>query len=340
MPDQAKESVRPKRAPAKRTTPPAALIPQNQVEREFVQLIDYCKNQGLEGMKAAIKQNLRYRASTDLQRYNIMVDYYNKYRFLWGGFDPQVGLYELVDNRADALFTHGEDYRWLFDQLADYHSKVILLCLLSFWLSSDYKMIARIQNGTFEQYFDLDLVRCDPNEVFVDIGAYIGDTLVSYTKVFGAECFKRIYCYEIVPANIEYIHKNIELFHLRNVVVREVGAAEQSGEFFLSRNVVSSVDRLEESGDIRVQTVSVDEDITEPVSFIKMDIEGGEELALMGCLETIRKHHPKLALSAYHNHKDLWKLARIIHEADPTYKFYLRYYGGNLLPTEYVLYAI
>ena len=57
-------------------------------------------------------------------------------------------------------------------------------------------------------------------------------------------------------------------------------------------------------------------------------------------VEKNAESHPKLALSVYHNHKDLWKLARMISEIDPTYRFYLRYYGGNLCPTEYLLYAI
>lgn len=65
-----------------------------------------------------------------------------------------------------------------------------------------------------------------------------------------------------------------------------------------------------------------------------------KERALEGCRGKIRESHPKLALSAYHNHKDMWRLARIVDETDASYKFYLRYYGRALLPTEYVSYAI
>ena len=139
---------------------------------------------------------------------------------------------------------------------------------------------------------------------------------------------------------MQYIHRNIELFHLNNVVVKELGASDGAGTLFLPDAAVSSVKKLTDAGEVKVQTVAVDNDIDEPVTFIKMDIEGVEERALLGCRNKIAKHHPKLALAAYHNHKDMWRLARIIDEADPTYRFYLRYYGDALLPTEYVLYAV
>jgi len=109
---------------------------------------------------------------------------------------------------------------------------------------------------------------------------------------------------------------------------------------FLSSNVLSSISQLSENGAFDVPIVKIDDDIGEDVTFIKMDIEGGEEEALLGCIGKIKENHPKLALSVYHNHKDLWKLPRIIYEADPSYHFYLRYYGSAILPTEYIIYAI
>ena len=110
--------------------------------------------------------------------------------------------------------------------------------------------------------------------------------------------------------------------------------------YLASDNEVSSVNQLAEKGTLAVPIVKIDDDIEEDVTFIKMDIEGGEEKALLGCLDKIKKNHPKLALSVYHNHKDIWKIARIIHDADPSYHFYVRYYGGPIFPTEYILYAV
>lgn len=311
----------------------------NQIDREFECLMDYAKNNSVSQMKDAVINNLEYFRNTDLPNYTVTINYFNKYK-LWGAIYPENGIYELADNRAQALVEHRQDFEWLYGRLSDYRSKKILLNLLSYWLFSDYRRISQIMDKSFHQYFDLDLIHCDKNEVFVDVGAFIGDTMVDYVNMYGAECYKRIYCYEIMPANVEYINRNIEVFHLENVVVREKGASDRSGELYITGDEVTSVKKLAESGEIKIPTVAIDDDIEEPVTFIKMDIEGGEEKALLGCRKKILESHPKLALSVYHNHKDIWKLARIIEQTDPSYRFYLRYHGESLLPTEYLLYAI
>ncbi|WMJ85867.1 FkbM family methyltransferase [Anaerocolumna sp. MB42-C2] len=311
----------------------------NQIDIEFQRFIEFIKTRDLPQITEAVKQNLRHFSNTNSLLYNNTINFINEHK-LWGTYYPEKEDYELADNRAHALIEHLDDFIWFYNILKDYRSKRILINILYYWLMSDPKKIEQIHERTFNQYFDLDIVKCNNNEVFVDIGGYIGDTLVKYSQTFGQNCYKRIYCYEIVPANIEYIEKNIELFHLDNVIIRKKGASDRDGTLYLSNNVISSVSQLSESGDIAVPIVKIDDDIEENVTFIKMDIEGGEEAALLGCLAKIKETHPKLALSVYHNHKDIWKLPRIIYEADPSYHFYMRYYGSPIFPTEYIMYAI
>lgn len=71
-----------------------------------------------------------------------------------------------------------------------------------------------------------------------------------------------------------------------------------------------------------------------------MDIEGYEQKALVGCANHIKNEHPKLLISVYHNHEDLWKIPTMIKNISKDYKFYLRYYGNNIFPTEIVLIAV
>ena len=73
---------------------------------------------------------------------------------------------------------------------------------------------------------------------------------------------------------------------------------------------------------------------------IKMDIEGGETKAIIGCSKHIKEDNPKLLISVYHNYEDLWKIPRMIEEINNNYNFYLRCYGTELFPTEIILYAI
>lgn len=311
-----------------------------QTDKEFKWVLDFIKARDFSQMQDVIKINFNYLKNTNLAKFNLIINYYNQYKHLWGEINFEKGIYELVENRAQALVEHREDFEWLYNRLGDYRSKKILLNILSYWMTNDDSKISELSDKYFLQYFDLDLIKIDKDEVFVDVGAYIGDTLIEYVKAFGADCYKKFYCYEIVPKNIDLIRKNIELFNLKNVIIREKGVSNKNGFMYITQNEVSSIITLAEAGKLKVETVKLDDDINEKVTFIKMDIEGAEEQALQGCLKTIEKHKPKLALSVYHNHNDLWKLPRIIDKTCNTYKFFLRYYGGNLIPTEFILYAI
>ena len=64
----------------------------------------------------------------------------------------------------------------------------------------------------------------------------------------------------------------------------------------------------------------------EPVSFIKMDIEGAEIAALKGAAELIRRRRPDLAICTYHSISDLYEVPLYIHSLVPEYRLYLRHH--------------
>ena len=61
-----------------------------------------------------------------------------------------------------------------------------------------------------------------------------------------------------------------------------------------------------------VQIVTIDDDIQDKVTMIKMDIEGSEQSAIKGCRKHIVKDKPKLLVCVYHNNEDIWKIPRMI----------------------------
>jgi hypothetical protein len=92
-------------------------------------------------------------------------------------------------------------------------------------------------------------------------------------------------------------------------------------------------------GGIRVGVVGIDEVVKEePVTFIKLNIEGAESEALAGARQTILKFRPKLAIAAYHRPDHLWSLAGILADMRCNYRFYLRQHDIGIVET--VLYAI
>ena len=73
----------------------------------------------------------------------------------------------------------------------------------------------------------------------------------------------------------------------------------------------------------RVSVRTIDEVVTTlglpRVDFIKMDIEGYEIPALKGACETLRRFAPKLAISAYHNPRDVVEIPKLIAQSNPDY---------------------
>lgn len=59
---------------------------------------------------------------------------------------------------------------------------------------------------------------------------------------------------------------------------------------------------------------------------IKLDVEGAEYEALLGCRKTIETYRPRLMVSAYHRNEDLFALPLLIRRMHPEYRVYLRHH--------------
>lgn len=150
---------------------------------------------------------------------------------------------------------------------------------------------------------------------------------------------ENLYAYEISPGSYAQLCENIQKNRLHDVIPIRKGLGASRGEMFIEDNRAdASANQLQSQGNSqsRVEVVPLDEDIEE-ATFIKMDIEGAEQGALLGCERIIRSQHPKLAICTYHGYEDIWKIPLMIDSMYPGNRFYLRHYGGNLIPTEFVL---
>ena len=266
------------------------------------------------------------------------MEYFNRYNY-WGRLDLDRGIYEEIELKGKALFEHIDDFVWLYNKLCDYRSKKTLYAILSNWYRYDFTTTTQAKEYMFDDYFDLDIVKCSSDEVIVDLGAYVGDTVLSYIKNYGADSYRQIYCYEITPETFEILSKNLRGY--KNIELRLKGVGDKSGQMSINSNQASSsANTLNTSENGEVIVTTVDEDIIEPVSMIKFDIEGFEQKALAGAQKHIINDHPKLLVSVYHNNEDIWKIPRMIYDLSQDYNFYLRYKGSPIYPTEITLIAV
>ncbi|WP_295631768.1 FkbM family methyltransferase [Novosphingobium sp.] len=100
----------------------------------------------------------------------------------------------------------------------------------------------------------------------------------------------------------------------------------------------SMASRLSDAGDTVIQCVAVDDVLQgEPVSVVKLDVEGAEIETLKGMRKIIEAQKPALLVSAYHLPEHLYEIIDLIESWNLGYRFHLRVHEFNTFGT--VVYA-
>jgi FkbM family methyltransferase len=183
-------------------------------------------------------------------------------------------------------------------------------------------------------------VRLGDHEVFVDCGAFDGDTLRAFLQRKGNQ-FDRLIAFEPDPTNFDALQTaitNLPAGTRDRISVRRV-AVHSGRETLRFSSADGAGSAVTFAGDIEVEANSLDELLTdvEP-TFIKMDIEGAEPNALRGAMGTLRTKAPTLAICLYHAREHLWVLPNAIRAANPNYRIYLRRHSDECWET--VAYAL
>ena len=255
---------------------------------------------------------------------------------LYLNFFPDIDLYRryLADHWLQLL-----EFR---NELCDDISRHTFDCVLRGRISGDQSYFSRCYAP--DQYYPEDLIQFSPQEVMVELGSNNGDTLMCFLD----RCpqFHRVYCFEpdqnCIPL-LEHIKYSREKYSDEIIIIQKGVWSSTSTLFFsLDGNVAAGnghmvTESLENSQ--AVEVVAIDDTILEPITYMKMDIEGCELQALHGAKIQIQQNKPNLAICVYHKMDDFIKIWSYLKKLNPNYQFYLRHhnpYSG----TETVLYAI
>lgn len=188
-----------------------------------------------------------------------------------------------------------------------------------------------------DQYFVKDIVPLSEHEIFIDCGAFDGDTMKEFIKATHGK-YRNIICFEPVK---EY-HERLEKRGAgKNVTAICAGVYKETATLhFNAEDGKGSA--ITSNADVHTITVPVraidDTPECHDATFIKMDVEGSELDALKGAKETILRNKPKLAICIYHLQRDFVEIPNWIHSLVPEYKLYVRHHSFSV--NETVLYAI
>ena len=261
----------------------------------------------------------------------------HRYLFLKNKIDYTKNDFSLIAEYIEMMANNVDKYKWLYEHLADYRSKVILNGIIRYWFRFDAGNLHALCEGAFSDYYDLDILKCDENTVFVDLGAYNGDSVRDFINTYGV--YKKVYAYELTPATYQVLLQNLADYS--NIVPIQKGISAKPGIMYVNNVANKAGNCILDSGDTAVEITTLDEDIKETISVIKMDIEGAEKDALMGAERHIKQEKPKMLISSYYLSEDIFEIPYMIQSMRDDYKFYMRFNGHNgLWPCDYVLFAV
>lgn len=201
----------------------------------------------------------------------------------------------------------------------------------------EFKLTGKIDNLFSCEYDNKGIFNISENCVYVDLGAYNGDTVLEFTEKYNPS---RIIAVEPDRRNFRKLSENTE--HIKNILYYNALISDTDGTVFLDNNKGRGAHESEK-GRLEAQAVTIDTIVKkEKLSpkeqlVIKFDVEGNELKALCGAEETIKNLCPLMFISCYHRSEDYFTLPLKVLGINDNYKIYMRHYKGiPAWETEYI----
>ena len=259
--------------------------------------------------------------------------------------------YDTVYNRDNLTYQyicdHLTDFNNVYAMCTDRISKMCFCNFINAKLTGNTEYLTKI--CTRDIYFPKEIIKLGENEIFVDCGAYNGNTIVQFIKETNGK-YQKIYAFEPDERNIRMMKNTLDEYDTVNIEVYPYGVWDREetlrfrqpdDELAMNSSFVDTGYTPENEVDftsLKVTSLDLTLNIKENVSYIKMDIEGSELKALEGAKHIIQRHRPRLAISAYHLKDDIYKIPLYLKSLNPDYKIYFRQH--HYISTDLVCYAI
>ena len=157
-------------------------------------------------------------------------------------------------------------------------------------------------------------------EKYLDLGAYNGDTVLSFVN--SCPDYSFITALEPDGKNFKKLEKNTE--NLRDIRLINACVSDFDGESYFTS--AKGRGGSSDNGKIPVKAVSVDSILkNEDVTYLKADVEGAESKAVDGMREIILRCKPKMKIACYHRSEDIFSLIIKVMNIRSDYKAFIRH---------------
>jgi FkbM family methyltransferase len=237
----------------------------------------------------------------------------------------------------DYFYQHKNELLEVYNMLADDESKKQFLAHIDCRIDLNFEALPIAD--TENQYFPSELINLTKNEIFLDSGAYDGDTLQEFCKRTNY-LFTRYIALEPDPANYKKLLEKVKQGNSKTNNIDVYSFAVGSKNCTLKFDATGGGGAgINENGELEVECKRIDDFFPDTAfTYLKFDIEGAELSALQGVDEVIKKYKPVLAVCIYHLPDDLWNIPLYIKNKYPFYNQFVRTHQNDGL--DFVLYAI
>ena len=161
----------------------------------------------------------------------------------------------------------------------------------------------------------------DRKGLFLDLGAYDGDTVMRYASLM--HDLTGFIAVEPDKRNMRKLKENTCL--INNIEYTQAFVSDKEGTADVTGNTGRGTS-LDKEGGNEVQTVTIDGLIKgRQTAFIKFDVEGAEAAAIDGGVQTITESKPLMNSACYHRSEDIFELPLKVLKLNPRYKVYMRH---------------
>ena len=197
-------------------------------------------------------------------------------------------------------------------------------------------------NGYFDPLINNWL---NTNTVFLDCGAFDGDTVERFIK-YSNNDFKKIIAFEPDVKNFSKLEKRISDLSNAGGVQRIFAvnkAVGQSSEFLKLAATGSEGSLISEDGNVEVEVICLDKFLPEIATkdeqfYIKLDIEGFEKEAIKGSKNMLNNGRSSICACVYHLPEDFYEIPLLLKSINPDFRLYFRLEGEDTMGS--VVYAV
>lgn len=212
----------------------------------------------------------------------------------------------------------------VYQRLADEHSRCTLETYLNVMRTGDVFLWNSVNGNSRNKLLDEEVLDLNIKHNYVDVGAFIGDTLETFLRQTN-NIYSSIICIEPDKRNYSELSHKIDSIKKDDVYAINAAIGDKSGTIRFDGEKSESCHVSDDVGE-EIRMLALDDLIVDnEVSLLKISTNGFDLKALKGAEKIIIENKPQIA--TYSSGNQMWTIPMYLWSIVPEYDIYMRHYG-------------